>query len=105
MKLMQAPVGAIAIGERSIVDDQEVFRIGLLSRPGEIKRSGDHRVPIDDHDFVMRNAVGGVDEDRNRGVSEEGRERLPLAALGLIEDRFDLHASLMGVDQRLGDGA
>ncbi len=44
-----------------IPDNQQILRILFLNRLGEIEAPRNDSLPIDDHEFVMRNGMNGVD--------------------------------------------
>ena len=85
------------------MDDQEVLRVLLLGRLGEVERAGDHDRPVNEDDLVVGDSVLVVDVGRDAGVRQKGRRRVLLGLLALVENRLDFHAAPVGFEQGLGD--
>lgn len=101
---MDFPVGRICLGEfGGVVDHQQVLGILLLRGFGEIETSGDDSGFVDQHDLVVGDGVGGIDEGRNSFIGEEGGRGVPLRLLALVQNDLDIDSSLFCIDQRLGD--
>lgn len=97
------PGCGVALCERLVVDDQKVLGIPLRCI-GEIEGAGDDDVPVDYHDLVVRDGPGGVDESGDLCMGDKVGSRVFLGLGALIKDHLDLHATLVRVQQRLGDG-
>lgn len=95
---MGVPVGRVFGCEVWAANDQEVFGIGIFRRLGEIERPRNDGLAVDHHDLVMGNGVLGVDLDRDARIMNEIRRRVFLALLAFIQNDFDLHPSLVGID-------
>lgn len=63
--LLLVPIPPIPHGERCVVEDEEVLGVLMLCAIGEIKRSGNNGLPINNHDFVVGNFVFPIDIDGN----------------------------------------
>jgi hypothetical protein len=70
---MLLPVGGVLLGQRSIANGQEVFRVLAFRRLGEVEASGKNRVTVDDHNLIVGDGVLGVDPDWNSNMSQERR--------------------------------
>jgi hypothetical protein len=44
-------------GDRTRLDNHQVFRITFLCSPREVIASGNHHLTIDNHDFIVRNRM------------------------------------------------
>ena len=100
---MALPVFEVRLGELFRADDQQVLRVLLLGRLGEVERAGDYDRPVDDDDLVVGDGMPGVDVGRDAGVRQKGGRRVLLGLLALVEDCLDLHAAPVGLEQGLGD--
>lgn len=54
-----------------VFEDQQVFRVAVFRRFREVERAGNDRVVVNQNDFVMRDGVSIVDDDRNPLIVEE----------------------------------
>ena len=61
----------VAHCESQIINDHKVLGVLLLRRLGEIEGAGDDGVRIDDHDLVVSNGMGRVDEGDDAGMGNE----------------------------------
>jgi len=97
------PVFEVGFGQLLRADDQEVLRVLLLGGLCEIERAGDDDRTVDEDDLVVGNGVLFVDVGRDAGMRQKGRRRVPLGLLTLVEDRLDLYAAFVGLEERLRD--
>lgn len=65
------PVLDVLFGQGVVLDDQKVFSVLLLGRFGEIEAPGYYGCPIDNHDFVMGDGMGGIYPGGNPGVHQK----------------------------------
>jgi hypothetical protein len=93
----------ILLGEDRVVDYQQVLRVMLLRRSGEVEGAREDHAVIDDHDLVMRNGVLGVNERRDAAVLDEIRLRVFLRPLAMVQDHLHLEAAPMRVHQGFGN--
>jgi hypothetical protein len=93
---MFLPVGCVFLRERKIANGQEVFRVLLLRRLGEIEAPGKDRVAVDDHDLVVGDGVLGVDPHRNPGMGQERRRPIMSRAIAAVENNFHLYPTPVG---------
>jgi hypothetical protein len=85
------------------LQDQEIFSVLLFSSLGKIETSGYQRVPIDDHYFIMGNGMFRIDVNRGSGMRHEIRGGIFLRFLALVENYFNMNATLTDIGQALGD--
>lgn len=87
-----------------ILDDDQILGVSFLGRFREVEATGHDTGAVQNHDFVVRDGVFCVDEDRDTGVQQKGCAAVLFRSLGLVEDRFDVDATTGGVGQGTGDG-
>jgi len=66
MRSVRIPIRFVFLCQVGVINHQQVFRITILGRLGEIKGSRDDRSAIDHHDFIVRDRMGGIDERGDR---------------------------------------
>jgi hypothetical protein len=81
---MRFPILGILGGKGLIADEQEVFRVFLLSRFGEVKASSDDGFAVNDDDFAMGNGVFRIDHGRHPLIRQEIGRRVLLRVLALV---------------------
>jgi hypothetical protein len=102
---MFLPVGGVLPGERRIANGEEVFRILLLGRLGEIEAPDKDRVAIDNHNLVVSNGVLGVDPDGNTGVGQKRRRRIRSGSIAAADKNPHLHPASVASTSALAIGA
>lgn len=102
MPPMLVPVVYIGPGQVFGFDDQEVFSILLLSRPGEVKRPGDNRLSVDNHNLIVGDGMGRINIGRDANVSQEGGGGVFLGPLAFIHNGLNLYPPFMGSKEGLG---
>ena len=79
------------IGQGGVArNDQQVFRVEVLGRFGEIERPGDHCIVIDDHDFAMGNGNVVINGQRDAGMAKDRRGGMAFPPMGFIKNNLDL---------------
>ena len=101
MRPMRVPVLRVLCGQCLVPDDEQVLRVLLLRRLGEVEAPGEHRLAVDDHHLVVRNGVVGIDHGRHALIGEEVGGGVLLTTLALVQDDLHLHATRVGIEQRL----
>ena len=71
MLLVRVPILDILFSEDGVVDYQQVLRVMLLRRFGEVEGTGEHDGVVEDHDLVVGNGVLGINEGRDAIILEE----------------------------------
>jgi hypothetical protein len=105
MLRMDLPVLAILIRQCLVPDDQHILRVLFLGGLGEIERPGDDELLIYDHDLVVGDGMLRVNHGWHPLVGQEVSRGVFFAALALVENDLDSHATSVRIEQRLGDGA
>ncbi len=68
---MECPVGQVLLCQSAIPDHQQILRITVLGRLGEVERASDDRNAVYDHDLVVGDSVFGIDQGLDTGIAEE----------------------------------
>ena len=100
---MLLPVLHINSCQLGIIQDQQVLSVLLFSCFGEVEAAGNHRLPVNDHHLVVSDRVPVIDEDRDTGIGQKGSSGVPLGALALVQNRYDLQSALVCLHESLGD--
>lgn len=103
MPRMNLPVLDVPLGQGLIPNHQQVFGVLFLSRSGEIEGPGNNGFPIDNHDLVVGDSVGSVNQGWDSRMSQEIRRGILVPPLALIQDDLDLDPSLMGGQEGFSD--
>ena len=69
---MLLPIPRVSLSQLLIMDHQKILRIISFGGFGEIKASGNHGLPVDDHYLVMGNGVGSINFHGYPIISEKG---------------------------------
>ena len=69
----------------------------------EIERSRDDRLAVDYHNLIVGDRMFGVAIGRDSSVLHEIRRGILFGALALVQDHFDMHAPLVGIDKGFGN--
>lgn len=101
---MERPISQVLLCQGAIPDHQQVLRITVLGRLGEVERAGDDRNAVNNHHFIVGNSVRGIDQGLDTGTAEEVGRGVICRPLALIQYYPDLHPSPMGHGERLSDG-
>ena len=73
MGVVLLPVRRVSLSQRRVSDHHHIFRVPLLGGVGELERTRDDRVAIDDHHVVIRDGMGGVNPDGDTGLRQQRR--------------------------------
>lgn len=93
---MGFPVGNVFGGNvRSIWYHQQILLVSFFGTLGEVERTSDHNITINNHDFVVSDFVWGIYEYWHFMVLEKCGSRISLGLLALIQDDLDIHSTFV----------
>ena len=71
---------------------------------GEVKGPGNHRLPVDDHDFVVGDSMGRIDIGWNPDVGQESGRSVLYGPLALVQNGLNLDPRLWAERRALAIG-
>jgi hypothetical protein len=92
-------------GQCGIANDQHVHGVFLLCGLREVKTSCNNSLPIDDHDLVVRDAVGGVDLRRTPWFARKSAAEYLSVQLSLSRITWTCTPRLLASSSALAIGA
>ena len=99
------PVLRILCHPGGTAEDQHGFRVLLLRRLGASDASREDEFAVEDPHLMRRHTSHGIHRRWRPLIRRDVRAGLWLHAVVAIEADVDADTPLMGIDQRLGDGA
>lgn len=103
MSSMEHPVVSIFFRQPRRFNNQNILGILRLRRLSEVVRAGNHNPLIYYHDLVMRYSMLLIDVGWDAGMCREVGRRILLLALGFVQDDFNVNASLLRINNGLGN--
>ncbi len=103
MAFVIIPIACVDGRDRRIVKNEQILCVVLLGSLGEVERTRNYQVLIDDDDLVVGGRVTIVNERPNPGIGKKGGGRVFFRSLGTIENDRDANATLVRFDQCLSD--
>ena len=103
MALMEKPVISVVFGKLRGFDDENVFGIVVLGSLCKVIAARYDGLLVDYHDLVVCDGMLIVDECLDAGMGGKVSGAVLLASLGLVQNDFNVHAPLVGVNQRPGN--
>jgi hypothetical protein len=100
---MGAPVLDVLLGDRGIVDQNQILGVVLLRRLREIEAASYHRLAVNDHNLVVCNRVLRVDQYGHIGVFKKRRAGVTPARVALVQDDADIDTAFPGINDGFCD--
>lgn len=100
---VRVKIGAILRGKIGAMSHEEIFGVTDVGSAGEIVRTGEHPLRVEDQNLVMGDVMPGVDFQVDARIKEESNSGAAHRTPRLVEDHMDGASALLRGDDGAND--